>query len=89
MSSLGASNGLLQFFICLSRSFSPLLSRCVRIDRVQVPTSLLIGYSSIFVVSVENDLFMGYGWAILLSVISMGSIHFSGCIMEESKRLRS
>ncbi|KAJ4479490.1 major facilitator superfamily domain-containing protein [Lentinula lateritia] len=70
-SSLGASNGLLQFFICLSRSFSPLLS------------------SSIFVVSVENDLFMGYGWAILLSVISMGSIHFSGCIMEESKRLRS
>ncbi|KAJ3923297.1 major facilitator superfamily domain-containing protein [Lentinula edodes] len=70
-SSLGASNGLLQFFICLSRSFSPFLS------------------SSIFVVSVENDLFMGYGWAILLSVISMGSIHFSGCIMEESKRLRS
>ncbi|KAJ3851546.1 major facilitator superfamily domain-containing protein [Lentinula lateritia] len=70
-SSLGASNGLLQFFICLSRSFSPFLS------------------SSIFVVSVENDLCMGYGWAILLSVISMGSIHFSGCIMEESKRLRS
>ncbi|KAJ4467452.1 major facilitator superfamily domain-containing protein [Lentinula edodes] len=70
-SSLGASNGLLQFFICLSRSFSPFLS------------------SSIFVVSVENDLFMGYGWAILLSVISMGSIHSSRCIREESKRLRS
>ncbi|KAJ4001493.1 major facilitator superfamily multidrug-resistance, DHA1 sub-family [Lentinula boryana] len=70
-SSLGASNGLLQFFICLSRSFSPFVS------------------SSVFVVSAENNLFMGYGWAILLSVISLGSTHFSGCIVTESKRLHT
>ncbi|KAJ3982702.1 major facilitator superfamily multidrug-resistance, DHA1 sub-family [Lentinula detonsa] len=70
-SSLGASNGLLQFFICLSRSFSPFVS------------------SSVFVVSAENNLFMGYGWAILLSVISLGSTHFSGCILAESKRLHT
>ncbi|KAJ4488469.1 major facilitator superfamily multidrug-resistance, DHA1 sub-family, partial [Lentinula aciculospora] len=62
-SSLGASNGLLQFFICLSRSLSPFMS------------------SSVFVISVERNLFMGYGWAILLSVISLGGMYFSKRIM--------
>ncbi|KAJ3821177.1 major facilitator superfamily multidrug-resistance, DHA1 sub-family [Lentinula raphanica] len=70
-SSLGASNGLLQFFICLSRSFSPFMS------------------SSLFVISVENNIFLGYGWAVVLSMISLGSTYFSGKIMAESTRIQT
>ncbi|KAJ3774782.1 major facilitator superfamily multidrug-resistance, DHA1 sub-family [Lentinula raphanica] len=70
-SSLGASNGLLQFFICLSRSFSPFMS------------------SSLFVISVEKNIFLGYGWAVVLSMISLGSTYFSGKIMAESTRIQT
>ncbi|KIK63612.1 hypothetical protein GYMLUDRAFT_444784 [Collybiopsis luxurians FD-317 M1] len=69
-SSLGASNGLLQFFICLSRSFSPFVS------------------SVIFTISAETNLFMGYGWALLLSAASFWGTYFSGRVVNESKRRR-
>ncbi|KAF5391823.1 hypothetical protein D9757_001794 [Collybiopsis confluens] len=42
--------------------------------------------SALFAVSADSHLFMGYTWALVLSAISLGGMHFSSRIVEESKR---
>ncbi|KAH7909720.1 major facilitator superfamily domain-containing protein [Hygrophoropsis aurantiaca] len=65
--SLGQTNGIVQFTMCLARSFAPFL------------------VSSLFALSIDNDLLGGYLWVVLMVTLSLLGTTVSHKISEHSR----
>lgn len=66
--SLGQSNGVIQFAMCLARSFAPFL------------------VSSLFALSIDNNLLGGYLWVIIMASLAYFSTTISCKISLHSKK---
>jgi len=65
---LGSTNGLSQWFQCMSRSFSPAF------------------VSSLFALSIDNNLLGGYLWVIIMICLSLVAGHITAQIPEARKQ---